>query len=1194
MKISRRIRITALVIAGLLVAIIVGLWLGVPAAARWGIETAGSRELGRALHVGKIRFNPFTLRATLDKFSVGGLPDESAPLLTVDRTELNLSIASLRHLAPVIEELHVQGVRAHVVRLAENSFNFSDIVDRMLAKPASPEPARYALYNVEVDDAAIAFDDRVLKAKHSLDDIKLGIPFLSSLPDDVEIKVRPSFSAKLDGDPIALTAEAQPFEPARDTSAALKLVGMELPRYLGYVPVRPNFDLKGGTLDADLHVHFRRATAATDTTPAQAGQLSVSGALAIRDFAFAARGASPLLTWKRLDVAVDELAPLDGRAKLKSVTLAGAHAILVRRADGSIAGIDALTRPIATPTETKPDATATGRPFAFEVGQVKVNDGAVDFQDEGAKFTRRIAPITAQLQGLSNRAGTSAQLTSTLVADDATQLTVQGDVGIAPLKLALKGELAGLPLKNLQPYLREFTTARVDGSLSAGANVLVEQGERQMAIRIEQARVDAKGLRVRGGKRDSAALDLSQLSISGGAVDLTQHTASVEQIKADGLRATTTRAKDGELDWANLAVAQKSKPAPAAATAPAPWKLRVGEVQVNGARVQMTDQTVEPAARLAADRISFTAKDLSSDLRQRMSLALQARTGGGTVSTRGWLRVTPLASNLALDVRNVDVGALRPYLKQFANAELTSASLWARGKLALDTPKGAPAGSAPRITYDGTGRVTNLALLEGNAETELLRWQALDLGTVAVRAGEGAPDIQLGAVKLTDFYARVILSEAGRLNLVDVFKPAAAQEQEPSPPTQAAPVPAAEAPSTKPHIQIGSIEIERGNVNFTDHFVKPNYTANLTDLKGTVSTLAPDAPSPADVSIRGRLDGDAPVEITGKANPLAPKVYLDIAGSAKGVELPRLTPYSVKYAGYPITKGKLSMDVRYHLENQQLKAENHLFLDQLTFGEHVDSPTATKLPVLFAVSLLKNHRGEIDINLPISGSLDDPKFSIGGIIVRVIVNLLVKAVTAPFSLLAAAFGGGEELSYIGFPPASAILTPADDKKLETLAKALNDRPALRLEITGRADPAVDTEPLRMAKFDAKLRAAKVRQIVRGGESVDPAKVTFTDAERPALIAQVYDQEKIPNKPRNFLGIAKTIPTPEMEKLILATITVDEADLRKLANDRAAAVRDQLETQGKVPRERMFLVAPKLDAEGIKDKGATTRVDLSLK
>jgi hypothetical protein len=349
------------------------------------------------------------------------------------------------------------------------------------------------------------------------------------------------------------------------------------------------------------------------------------------------------------------------------------------------------------------------------------------------------------------------------------------------------------------------------------------------------------------------------------------------------------------------------------------------------------------------------------------------------------------------------------------------------------------------------------------------------------------------------------------------------------------------------------------------------------------------------MALSGKIDDDAPVEIGGRLNPLAPTLFLDIEGRTKGVDLPRMTPYAVKYAGYPITKGKLSMEVKYKVEAQKLQASNHLFLDQLTFGDRIDSPTATKLPVLLAVSLLKNSRGEIDINLPISGSLDDPKFSVGGIIVQVIVNLLTKIVTAPFALLASAFGGSEELGYVEFGPGLATLGTPQVQRLDTLSKALIERPGLKLDIVGRVEPAADTDGVRRAKFEAKLRAAKIRQLTRsGGESVDPASVTISAEERPALITAVYSDESIPDKPRNVIGLVKSIPAPEMEQLILKNLAVTPDDLRTLATARAAAVRNHLENNGKVPRERLFLVEPKLTADGIQDKGVPTRVDFLLK
>jgi hypothetical protein len=212
----------------------------------------------------------------------------------------------------------------------------------------------------------------------------------------------------------------------------------------------------------------------------------------------------------------------------------------------------------------------------------------------------------------------------------------------------------------------------------------------------------------------------------------------------------------------------------------------------------------------------------------------------------------------------------------------------------------------------------------------------------------------------------------------------------------------------------------------------------------------------------------------------------------------------------------------------------------------------------------------------------------------VIGNLITKAVTAPFALLGAAFGGGEELAYVDFAPGSAALDAADEKKLATLAKALGDRPALKLDVAGRVDPATDREGLSRAAVEREVKAAKLKEITKGGEAAGSLEqVTLAPDEYAKYLAAAYRDAKF-EKPRNIIGIARTLPVPEMEKLMLANASATDEDLRLLANRRAQATKDWLVGKGGIPADRVFLIAPKLTAEGIKDKGRPERVDFSLK
>jgi hypothetical protein len=356
------------------------------------------------------------------------------------------------------------------------------------------------------------------------------------------------------------------------------------------------------------------------------------------------------------------------------------------------------------------------------------------------------------------------------------------------------------------------------------------------------------------------------------------------------------------------------------------------------------------------------------------------------------------------------------------------------------------------VSYRGSLGIVRMRALDKVTSEEFVQWKMLDIPMLDLQmpARQAPIPVTLGNVTLSDFYARVIVNANCRLNLQDVVAthgeeqsvttPGAEPAAEPATatppatppaktstivatPTQTAPTAAASS-GPKPLIHVAGVKLANGRIGITDNFIKPNYSANLTNLNGNVTAIASDDPKPADIKLTGRIDGDGVLDVSGQINLLAATLYADIAAEAKDIGLTRLTPYAIKYADNAIDRGKLSMTVKYRIENGKLDAQNRLFLDQLTFGQKVEGPTATKPAVLLAISLLKNSRGEIDVNLPILGTLSDPQFSVGGVIARVIVNLLTRAVTSPFSLIPSAVGGGggsraDELGYVRSSPVSA-------------------------------------------------------------------------------------------------------------------------------------------------------------------------------
>jgi hypothetical protein len=759
-------------------------------------------------------------------------------------------------------------------------------------------------------------------------------------------------------------------------------------------------------------------------------------------------------------------------------------------------------------------------------------------------------------------------------------------------------------------------------ALDARVRVTPSKGGGDPAIRVDEGSVRLADLSLRQRWDKRTLLSLPQLDLDGVSVDVAQHKVALGTLATKGGQLLVRRDNDARLNLQRLVLAdggaakpsdakpEPARPAPAASGAGADWALTLDKLAIGGFGVDVEDQRAGKAANLRIQAIDVGASKLSTvDRAPPAKVEVRARVDRrGTVSVAGDVGIKPVAGALRVAARNLVIVPLQPYFTEYVNALVSSGSVSADGSLRFSVPER----GTPQLTWKGRASVADFAAVSKEANDDLLRWKSLAFDQVDFASEPLKVDV--GSIALEDFYARVILNAEGRLNLREILvdrsapkpgegapakaaaaaKPATAPAPSrvddaavgamPGMATQAPDAgsrtrtvalgPPAAAPGPARNLRVGGVRLVNGNIDFSDFFVKPNYSANLTGMNGQISQITPG--QAGDLELRGRVDHTGSVEILGKVNPLADPLFIDLKANASDIDLPRLSPYSGKYVGYGIEKGKLSAKVAYKVENRQLTAENNIILDQLTFGDKVDSPTAIKLPVLFAVSLLKDRNGVIDVNLPISGSLDDPQFSVGGIVLRIIVNLIVKAVTAPFTLIANLAGAaGAELSWVGFAPGSPELDAAALKKLEAVAKALTDRPGLKLDVSGRADPAADREALRRLALLRAVKAQKLKETVgSGGDVAAVDKVQVDPQEYPKYLEMAWRAAKF-DKPRNAIGLVKSQPPAEMERMMLAHIETGDTELVALANERAQHVKDWLVETGKVPGERMFIVSPKL-------------------
>lgn len=845
----------------------------------------------------------------------------------------------------------------------------------------------------------------------------------------------------------------------------------------------------------------------------------------------------------------------------------------------------------------------------------------------------------------------------------------------------LQGE--DLALAWAAPYLAQVLHPQLSGRLSWDGRLSWQglPGTDWPALKVQQLRLDQLALSAPGGKgpgggRVQPLASLKQLAVEDLQLMPANQQVSVAKLTLTQPRLALARDREGRFDAQQWLVSSAGAAAPAAPTAPPsgaarPWQMRLQALALEAGQLDWHDEAAatEPVhlsladLNLNATGLQWPAAPGSSRVQGRLTLKdvasravaePPARTGAGAgaaptprpapggqppdrlpsgklppgrLQWAGQLGLAPLAWRGTVQAERLPLQLLAPY----APADLPVAVLRAEaGWQGQVDARQVAAGW--QLGLQGDARLGDLRvhLRQGDevADDELLTWQALALQGLQLTLAPGArPRVDVAQASLTDFFARLVITEQGRLNLTGLAaaqaaaapasatageaasSPAAAVANAAAPAPAAsvsllaaapaaavadaaAPAASASAPSPWPlDLNIGGVVLSGGHIDFTDRFIRPNYRADLTELQGRLGAFRSGSTEQATLELKGRAAGTALLDIRGSLNPTAQPLALDIQARATDLELAPLSPYAGKYAGYAIERGKLSMDVSYRIQpDGQLEARNQVVLNQLTFGERIESPDATKLPVLLAVALLKDRNGVIDLNLPIGGSINDPQFSIGGLIFKVIINLLTKAITAPFALLSG--GGSEDLSLVEFLPGTARLAPGAEPVMDKVAKALTDRPSLRMTVTGASDPAGEREAMQAAQLETRLLAEQRKELLRAGQPVDTPPAALTPAERQRLLARVYSDTRLPDKPRNLIGLAKDLPPAEMEARLKAAIPVNTDTARELALQRGLAVRDALVAKG-LPAERLFLAAPRLRASGEDDGRWTPRVQLSL-
>jgi uncharacterized protein involved in outer membrane biogenesis len=841
-----------------------------------------------------------------------------------------------------------------------------------------------------------------------------------------------------------------------------------------------------------------------------------------------------------------------------------------------------LLPPAEEPQEpAPPQAEKAPSPIpAVEIGQFEIAQGVVEFRDDSKPrpYELVIVPIRIALKNFFTRPGGENTYAFTAELGRGETLAWEGTIALEPIRSSGKFVLSGLNLPDLWKYVQDrFRFTITDGMLTADAAYTIDAGADPPLVQVARANTQIETLKITEEGGLDPVIVIPTVKVEDVDFDLAKRDITVANIAVEQASWTAWLNPDGTVNYQQLfapVTPSQSAAPPPSASAPRkeekPWSVLLKQITLKDHAINFEDRSLATPARIKIAALTAETSDVHIPLRGPLPLSVAMQINEtGQIHVKGSVVPNPFQVDLTLGLKDIAIMPFQSYLEKFARIDVLSGAVNVDGDLhlAVQHPRG------PFLSYEGNANVAELAVADRDQGNEVASMKRFSLNTI--RLTVDPTSLSIREVGLQEPVVHLVIQSDGGLNLAKL------KSSEPSvAPAEQKPPPAEKSKSAPVPVTIGTVKLLKAAATFRDETVQPPVDTGISDFTGTIKGLSSKQVARADVDLAGRVDRVAPLKIVGTINPLSEDAFTDLAITFQNLDLTAEGPYSRKYVGYELSKGKLSFDLKYKVSQKSLEAENKVLVDQLTFGEKTNSPDATSIPVPFVVALLQDRQGRIEIDLPIRGDLNDPDFKYGRVLLSTLGNILMKVAASPFSLLGKLVpggGSGEELQFFEFEPGSTSLAATELKKAEALIKALQERPGLRLEITGTADPVLDRQALRLQKLKTQLKT-KWQQ-----ERALPKDADFPADEEERMIKERFEQEHVQPTgavPAPKPDVATKPPTvEEMRQQLAASIPVDDASLRSLADERAKQMRGQLAGEGKLADERVFLTEVNVTASG---------------
>ena len=1048
----------------------------------------------RQAAIRQVKFNPLALSLTIRGLSLTE-PDGQV-FASWEELYVNFQLSSMVRFAWTFAEIGLKQPYGHVILFKDGRLNFANMFDEIAPPPPKPsKPGALPRVNVwllHIDDGAFALDDEThrLPLHTEFKPINISLTNLSTRVGKGSVY---SFQASSDsGRSFAWAGSlvVQPFQ----SRGHFELAGGELSKW---TPVMRDF-LRAEITDGRVNVRADYALAAgTNGLDATL----TNGAVELGDLKVKDLNTGEIVTtlpWMSLQALDFDLRQRN--LHVSKVRIARYTKLVRIEKDGAL-NLNLLLEPLpAKPVPTNSAPAIPAAPWNLAVDDFVLNDGAISFTDlsRHSRFETTLRPIRFHLQRFTTRPDSDAAYEYSVATEAGETVAGSGTLSIAPLRSAGAVKLAGLDIKKYSLYYQDILRGEVlAGKLDAGAEYRFVGSPNAPLVTVSNAGVALTGFQLKAADTGEKVVEIPSFSVERTEASLADRSIQVGLVKSTGGVILARQSKDGTINLLGL-VNPPSAPPPATnnpASSEPPWAVRLKEIAFDNYTIKVEDQKPAKPATLSLDQLAFNVKGVSTLSNEPITVSLSARLNqAGSLTAQGTAKIAPPQADLMISVSDLDLRPFQPYVNEQARLAVTSGRFNTQGRVRYTSP----GSDAPLVKFTGEISLTNFVTTDQVLFKEFVKWDSLGVSGIDLDLEPNQLHVQ--EVNWRGLQTSVIIGPDHRPNLKTVL-PEKSGGAAAAPAQTAAPAKADEFP-----VQLGTLVLENASFHFSDESIEPHGAFDVQEFGGTVKGLSSQEQSTATVAFSGKVDAASPFSISGKVNPLAKDLQLDLAVAFTNTDLTAFTTYIERYAGHPLNKGKLTMGLHYDINQKQLKAENKFLIDHFTLGPRNDSTNATHLPVKLAVALLKDRKGQINLDIPLSGKTDDPQFAIAPLIFKVILNLMVKAATSPFSLLGALVGGGEELSFVEFEPGRADIPEAEAQKLDKLVKALYERPAVSLEIAGSFDPDQDRAALAGQKLEQQVKVLRLKGLADAGQAVPSIEsLQLEPAERERLLKQIYTQ-----------------------------------------------------------------------------------------